>query len=77
MTLSKEGGYIYNQDYQPVAELKPWQASIEDDCDPLSCVNKDKAQGKEASTEAEILLRNNSDNTRKSETELKMTGKAT
>lgn len=43
MSLSKEGGYIYSQDYQPVAELKPWQASMEDDSNPLSYVNKDRA----------------------------------
>lgn len=66
MSLSKEGGCIYSQDYQPVAELKPWQASTEDDSDPLSYVNKDRAQGKEATTEGEIQLQNNSDNTRKS-----------
>lgn len=54
MSLSKEGGCIYSQDYQPVAELKPWQASTEDDSDPLSYVNKDRAQGKEATTEGEI-----------------------
>lgn len=47
--------YIYSQDYRPVAELKPWQASIEDDSDPLSYVNKDRAQGKEVTTEAEQI----------------------
>lgn len=52
--MSEEGGCIYSQDYQPVAELKPWQASTEDD----SYVNKDRAQGKEVTTEAEIQLRN-------------------
>lgn len=68
---------MYSQDYQPVAELTPWQASIEDDSDPLSSVNKDRAQGKEATTEAEIQPRNNSDNTRKiKEAEEKVTGKA-
>ena len=71
MSLSKEGGYIYSQDYQPVAELKPWQASTEDDSDPLSYVNKDRAQGKAATTEAEIQLRNSSDNTRKSKRQKK------
>lgn len=25
MSLSKEGGYIYSKDHQPVAELKPQQ----------------------------------------------------
>lgn len=52
MSLSEEGEYIYSQDYQPVAELKPWQASTEVDSDPLSYVNKDRAQGKEVTTEA-------------------------
>lgn len=77
MSLSKKGGYVYSQDYQPVAELKLWQASIEDGSESLSCINKDRAQGKEVTTEAEIQLRNNSDNTRKiKKAEEKMTGKA-
>lgn len=79
VNLLKQAGYFYSQDGQPVAELQAWQTSIEDDRDPLHCVHKDRAQGKEAIAEAETQLRNNSVNTKKKkfkEAEEKMTGKA-